>query len=410
MPGVSSGSLAANSRQARALSRTRRLVGPLFGLIAIGASAIAGCGAASSPRTGPKPAMIRTSLATSVETSAGSWAVVPMGRLDQPLNTFWQLFFKPAGARLFSDRASSLAVATNGGLAIASNGKSLAIGIRPTNLLDYSPLIVTSNARSWSPGGPIGPLADQPDALSLSPTGNSLALVRSGRGSEVVVSPGVLGSWRDLVSTSQLAASRAGRLCGISSLTAVGYLGRDPLVGAGCSRSGVVGIFRSYQGSWRLAGPELGSSFAALGVDVLGLQQTTAGVCALVRLEGRGTAELEEACTAGGRQWRVSPSMPVTGRDNVVSFGPADASGVFALISRSGAGERLEVLDTADMKWTGLPSPPAGTSTVVFGPAGALDALVAGVTACSDWRLAHGATRWKRIQVIQVAIQFGSSG
>ena len=49
---------------------------------------------APPPLAPPSHRVIATSLATSIETSAGTWAVVPMGHLDQPLNTFWQLFFR----------------------------------------------------------------------------------------------------------------------------------------------------------------------------------------------------------------------------------------------------------------------------------------------------------------------------
>jgi len=245
----------------------------------------------------------------------------------------------------------------------------------------------------------------------LNSAGNALALVRGSNGYEVIASPGALAGWRTLVTTSQLAASRAAHVCDITSLTAVAYLRRDPLVAAGCRRAGVVGVFLEHQGSWRLVGPELAFSLAASSADVLGLQATTAGLCALVRLEDRRATELEAACTIGGQtRWRVSALVSATGPDNVVSFGPAGASGLFALISGSGGHERLEVLDTSDTKWTGLPSPPARTSTVVFGPGGVVDVLAAGSTVCTDWQLAAGATRWKRVQEIQVAIQFGSSG
>ncbi len=333
-----------------------------------------------------------------------------MGHLDEPLNTFWQLFFRPAGAELWSDRASALAVATNGGLAVSSNGRSLAVGIRPTNLLDYSPLIATSNARTWSAAGPIGPLADHPDALALSATGGALALVGAGGGDQVLASPGALSGWRALVTSRQLAGTKAGQACGVTSVTAVGYLGSDELVGAACRRAGVVGIFLERQGSWRLVGPAVAAPLAASSAEVLGMQSTTTGLCSLARLTGRRSTDLVTACASrSATRWRLARPFAVAGPDNVLSSGPAGGSGIFALISGAGAAERLEVLDVADMRWTRLPSPPEGTTTVAFGPSGAVDALAAGVTVCTVWRLAAGASRWERTQQIQVAIQFGSS-
>ena len=55
------------------------------------------------------------------------------------------------------------------------------------------------------------------------------------------------------------------------------------------------------------------------------------------------------------------------------------------------------------------PSPPARTAVVVFGPAGRLDALAVDGTSFTDWLLAGG-DRWKKVQELHVAIQFGSSG
>ena len=80
-----------------------------------------------------------SALATSVQTSAGTWATVPMGHLDQPLNTFWQLFFRASGTSSWSNATSTLATATNGGLIIATpDGQSVEVGIRPANRLTFS--------------------------------------------------------------------------------------------------------------------------------------------------------------------------------------------------------------------------------------------------------------------------------
>jgi len=108
------------SRRARP-RRSRRFRNEVLGLAVISASVVSGCGAthAAGPAAKISSPAIRALLATSIETSAGSWAIVAMGHLDQPLNTFWQLFFRPTGGALWSDRAAALAVATNGGLVVA---------------------------------------------------------------------------------------------------------------------------------------------------------------------------------------------------------------------------------------------------------------------------------------------------
>ena len=404
----------AQSGRARSGSWARRFLAEAFALMALGALAVSGCGATTvaGPTARARSATVRASLATSAETSAGSWAVVAMGHLGQPLNTFWQLFFRPAGASAWSDRASALAVATNGGLIVATqSGKSLAVGIRSANNLSYSPLIVTSDARSWLPAEPVGALADQPDALAIAAGGEALALVGDGRAAQVLVSATGLTSWRALASESALAASPPGRACGIVSLTAVGYSAGHRLIGASCRRGGVVGIFTEHGSTWRLVGPGLLQPFGHSSTEVLGLQTTTAGLCALVGLTGRRSAQLVAACTSGSRlTWRVSPAVLLAGPEGVVSFGPVAKVGLFALIWGSAHPDMLAVLGESHMTWSTLHSPPAQTATVVFAPVGRVDALVVDDTSFTDWRLAGGGRRWSREQNLHVAIQFGSSG
>ena len=398
----------------RARSRpTWRLLIEVIALAALGASAVSGCGAPPAVGSGAQASspVVRASLATSIETSAGSWATVPMGHLDQPLSTFWQLFFRPPGAALWSDRASALAVATNGGLVVATRlGKLLAVGIRPINRLDYSPLIVTSDARSWLPAGPIGALAYEPDALTIAAGGEAMALVSDGRVTRVLASPGGLASWREIATENELTTSQAGRACGLVSFTAVGYAAGQGLIGASCRRDGEVGIFAARRGAWRLVGPRLPQSLGSSSAEVLGLQATTRGLCALVGVTGRRSTEVVAACTSGNElKWRVSPALSLAGPQHVVSFGPAGNLGLYALISGSAHRDILAVLGEQDMSWRTLVSPPARTVVVVFGRTGRVDALAVDDTSFTDWLLAGGAA-WRKVQELHVAIQFGSSG
>ena len=146
---------------------------------------LAACGSsARAPYRSAAPS-IPTPLATSIQTSAGTWATVAMGHLDEPLNTFWQLFFRPTGSASWSNQVKATAVATNGGLVLASpGGPGLLVGVRPTNLLTFSPLIYTSDAgRSWSTGLLADGLAARPDALAAASASRMLALVNDSLGS-----------------------------------------------------------------------------------------------------------------------------------------------------------------------------------------------------------------------------------
>lgn len=150
-----------------------------------------------------------TPLATSVEAGGGTWATVPMGKLTQPLNTFWQLFYRSNGSSSWSDKVQATAVATNGGLVLAAARKSLSVGVRPSNDLTFSPIISTvDSGRSWSNGLLTQGLAAHPEALATGPGGTALAIVDGRRGGEVLNSTQGLSSWQPLVSTN--ACSRRG--------------------------------------------------------------------------------------------------------------------------------------------------------------------------------------------------------
>ena len=70
-------------------------------------------------------ATLPTPLATSLGGPAGTWASVAMGQLDEPLNTFWQLLYRPAGGTRWSNQVEATVVATNGGIVLAPLGGEL---------------------------------------------------------------------------------------------------------------------------------------------------------------------------------------------------------------------------------------------------------------------------------------------
>ena len=260
-----------------------------LGALGFAALALVACSTSGAPsvRSSASSLSIPTPLATSVQTSAGTWATVPMGNLEQPLNTFWQLFFRAPGAVLWSNKVEAAATATNGGLVLASSqSRSVIVGIRPSARLTYSPLISTSDAgRSWSDGLVTEGLAARPDALAADASGHALALVNDRDGTEVLSSGGGLSTWREVVSQSALAEARGpGRSCGLGSLTAVGYLAGQPLVGGSCSRPGVVAIFGQSAGAWRLVGPAVPQPLERGRVEVLALGAAQASTSALLAI------------------------------------------------------------------------------------------------------------------------------
>jgi hypothetical protein len=351
-------------------------------------------------------------MATSVDTADGSWATVPMGHLDQPLDTFWQLFFRPSGSTKWSDQVQAAATATNGGLVLAAAGGSLTVGVRPSDLLTFSPVISTSTGgRSWSNGLISRGLSANPGALAVDPAGQALAWVRDGAATTILASTRGLSSWQVLTTQKALASSAAGQACSISSLGAVSYLGGSALIGAACARPGTVGIFQAHGGGWQLAGPALPPALASDTVEVLALHSAGQGVSALLGLSDSSGTSLAAAWKSGSASpWTVSAPLPLSGSQQISSTGSAVGRGVFVLLTDSSGAQSLEVVTGPHGPWTTMPSPPPRTATVSFSPGAPVAALAVSSTVLTVWELPANASSWTQGQVLTVPIQFGSSG
>lgn len=366
-------------------------------------------GASPPPPGAPS---IPTPMATSLDTAQGTWVTIPMGRLDEALNTFWQLFYRPGTTGSWSNQVEATATATNGGLVLASGSSgAVVIGIRPSSYLTYTPMISTTDAgKSWSTGLIDAGMAARPDAVAVGSDGDLLALVDGHGGGRVLASRSSLSTWSTLVSAPRLAAASSGRACGLGTLTAVGQLGEDALVGASCRRPGVVGLFARDDGTWRLAGPNLPRSMGRGTVEVLLVESSPGTASALLAVARGATTDLVGAWWSGGR-WTLSLPLPLPAGDSVASLGPADGSGFFVLTQSSAPRDGLAVLQPSSGSWQVLPPPPAGTATVTVGASAPVEAFVGSGTRLTVWSLdaAAGGSGWVPGQVLQVPIQYGSS-
>jgi hypothetical protein len=339
-----------------------------------------------------------------------------MGHLDQPLNTFWQTMVRPQGSSAWSNDVSATAVATNGGLVIGASDQSVIAGVVPSNLLTFSPLIATSTAgKNWTNGLIDAPLAKQPSAIAIAPTGQVLAVVdpidREGGSGRVVESPGGLSGWQTLTSPAALQEQPSVGPCHPAQLTAVAYVGVQPVVGVSCASTGQVGIVFDRSGEWRLAGPRLPAPFDDGHSSVLDLHGTASQLTSLIEATGPGGARLFAVSTDdGGERWSVSTALTLKSSDTIASLGPAGADGLFVLISRPSGDETLDVSGRAGAAWTEMPAPPPGTATVTFGPSGDVEALAVHGEVLTAWALASSPGRWVRSQEVSVPIQYGSSG
>jgi hypothetical protein len=391
-------------------ARRRRAWSGALAVVALTSVTLSACGTAATTSPGqPAARDASLALATSIETSDGTWATIPMGHLDQPLNTFWQLFFRPGGTARWTNEVSSLAVATNGGLLIASpGGPQLAVGIRPSDLLSFSPVLVQpSHGQPWSPVAPVASLAAHPNALAVGAHGRALALSTSGQRGEVLASTPDMASWGVVTTGSALASSAPGRACVIGSLTAVGWAEGHVAVAAACRTAGVVGILVRSAGGWRLAGPKLP---VAGTVTVRALVPTAVGLCALLTVSDASHTSLYAAWMVSPTAWRLSPALQIPSAQ-VLSVGPDGSSGTYVVLHRREAAVTSAFTIAGPGKsWSTLPAPPAHTVTLAFGPRGTLDALSADNTVFTDWTLARGSAHWTRIQTTTVPIEFGTSG
>ena len=380
--------------------------GVLTSLLLAAALLAAGCGSTASQSTATVRPARPPSLATSLATATGTWAVAVMGGSAASHNNFWQLFVRPAGTSSWR-LATPPGVASNGGLVLTglASGSVLA-GFRPSQDLAYSPLATTKdNGKAWSPGLLDAGLAAVPGALAADPaSGHLLALLANGT-TDISGTGGT--RWTRLVTRQALAMSPAGSRCQLDRVTAATFSpSGQPMLGAGCSHPGTAGIFSRTGRTWQLTGPALPAAYAHQTITVLRLTTTGDTTTALLAA-GTGPAErlLAGWSAGGGAHWTLSPPLPVNGATvTSASSGPGSSLAVIL-------GDRhAAVITAATGPWRQLPVLPPGTATLASAPSGGWDALAVHSTRLTIWQAAPGALAWSSAQIIKVPIPFGSSG
>jgi hypothetical protein len=384
---------------------------PAAAALALAAAAlITGCASPARPAPGPAapaPPGGAPFLATSLATAAGTWAVAVMGGPVASHNNFWQLFVRPAGSTQWK-LVTPPGTADNGGLVLAdSGGRSLITGFRPSQYLTYTPLTETRDGgQAWSSTGPLdAALANSPDALAADPaTGQLLALLTSG--TVKLAAPGYT-SWETLTSQRTLAATSAGRRCGLHTLTAATFTPTaGPMLAGTCSHPGTAGIFAARNGAWQAAGPHLPAILARQAITVLRLMRSANRTEALLQAGTGPAASLLAAWSAdNGSHWALSPPFKLNGAKlSSTAFGPTGAAAIVL------NGNRAQTITGPSAAWRPLPALPAGTATLAPGPAGGFDALAVHRTRLTVWQPGPGAATWRATQTLNVPVQFGSSG
>lgn len=342
-------------------------------------------------------------LTTSVASPSGTWATFPMGHLDDPTNTFWELFTLQTGGQQWAQHTPP-DVADNGGLVIAPTSAGAVVGFRPSQLLSFSPLASTKDGgTTYTPALLSGGLANVPDALSVSPSGAAAALTAT----QVLTSAATLSAWQPVTTLAAISASPAGQACGVRQLTAVMTTGTDIVVGVSCSKPGVVGLLQRTGSAFVSASVQLPTTEANDVVEVLRIAPYKQGVAALIGVHNGSATGYIAAWnpTLGSPTWILSAPEPVG--DTLLSTGVTTGAGFVVLAKSSSGALTAAVVAGPGSAWTALATPPAGTATIAVST-NRSDALVAGSDTLTDYQLTDG--QWVKAQTVQVAIPYGSSG
>lgn len=384
-----------------------RVITAAAGLAVTGTLAACSSASSSAPAAPAGPASV--SMATSVSTGADSWAVLPMS--VHP--AFWEVFVRPANTAAWK-LVTPPGVADNGGLVVSANGaSSLAVAVRPSQHLVFSPLAATADGgASWSAGPPLeAAVAASPDAFAAHGA-RLVALLADGS----VESSGDAGAtWSVIAAPSAIAASAAGKGCGgavrVTSVS-FGLVTVDPnttdvLAGGTCGTSGAAALFAYSPGAgWqRVSLPVAGQLVRMSGG--LALVRGKSGLSALWR--GFGWYAYAPLSSGSAPQpaptgWSAPAALPASGP--VIASGMLAPGGTWVLL----AGGRAATIAGPGQQWTLLPPVPPDTTVLAAGPDGATDALAARGTTLTVWRLAPKATVWQKTEAISVPVQAGSSG
>ena len=383
------------------------LVAAVLSATVLSACSTSGGGAPAA--TTAAPALAAVPLTDSSATSAGTWATVAMGHLNDRLNTFWQMFHLAAGSTHWTLKTPP-GVATSGGL-ISSTGPSgsFTVGFGPSTFLHFSPLTQsTDQGATWPARGILpGALALGPDSLATSSDHRYLALLTRS-GGEVVASGGDLSTWTKVAGAGSVAATPSLSGCGIEGLTAVAFQSnREEIIGGSCGRGSAAGVFALRGGTWQSVGPSLPAS-APGPTRVIRLLGTPTGATALISAGSGASGQLFAAQSVDGlSSWSVSAPLPQSGGTLVSTS--VTAAGTFAAVTKSPSGAlSAAVTNSSGTTWQPLPPLPARTVVVATDPGGTSYAVIEAPDIVQFDAL--GAAGWGQVQTLNVSIPYGSSG
>jgi hypothetical protein len=357
---------------------------------------------------------------------SGFTASVAMGDLSEPVNTFWQLLYRPDSSSRWT-LITPPGTATNGGVVVApSTTGALTTGILASLGLTFSPLAATPNlGGNWATGVLPGPLAVVPSSIAIDGS-RVLALLGTDRG-EVVESRGAFtaSSWTSIGDIQQLQALRDASGCDVGALTALAAANGVALVGARCATSvpitppsstprwgagvpvadgmgSTMPLFVRIDDTWEAGGP----SFVGPS-EVLRISPAHGGFVAVIESRTGTTTNVAVLRITDG-QGIVERLGSIALDGGTVASSAVDRAGVTDLVVRSAGGTcRAYAFGFRDARVVGLPALPVGACVVVGAPGNLQSLRIEGSIV-----LVYGvgpAHRWQVVQRLVVPIQYGSS-
>jgi hypothetical protein len=327
-------------------------------------------------------------------------AIVPMGHLNDPFNTFYESFTQSASGAW---KLSTLpGVGTNGGLSLTSPSAGV-VGVLPFDVSPGSALMQLKNGIPIGNGEVISALAHSPSAIAVHPLKTAVS---------VLLANGTVRTqtkWSSApVTTTSMKTLRnlsAGATCGIKAVTALAYeVNGDLALGVRCAKGGTTGVLVDHNGNWSMSSFRNNSAGAVIRLDADG-----AGLLALYRTQGSKSSlrslYLEGTATIAGSTYSLSgrilratavTGLPTQTCSDIVTL--ATSKNVVGIVLTPGSSPKV------------TPTLPLSTQAIVAsGNEGRTITAVEVNERNAIFQILTPSATWQTIQTMKISVPYGSA-
>lgn len=359
--------------------------------------------------TSPSSVWTPSAYASSATAGATAWLTLPMGHLDDPTNTFWQIFHLSVNDGSITNESIDTGVATNGGILVGNlDGPKIAVAVRPSIDLAFSPLLFapSSGGKNWQVTAPatgsISRLGQRGDRL--------VAVSINGKISSVIEQSAPTSSWKTIGTLPTLQKEPNFRPCSPTAITSVAFDQTGaPIIGVACAIPGVVGLFRYRKQQWnRLSILHAGTLHGV--ISVLSLESCGERICGLVASNTGGKTPLF-LLTLMTKGANLDPIGIAPEGARISAIGGTDDGGLWLLYRRRGSIHGLVKL-TVNSQSIALPTMATGAATLVATATGTIYsfALAGGGGALVESKLSTDSPyHWRSVVTRHFSIPYGSS-